>query len=57
MSMMPTLEGPGAALEVVLVVVGAADEDAGVAEPDWAIIAIEQVKMARPKYVRFIALL
>ena len=37
------------------VVVEAAGEDAGVAEPDWAIIAIEQVKMARPMYVRFIA--
>ena len=50
---MPTFEGP--AVVVGVVVAGAAGEGAGVAEPDWAIIAIEHVKMARPKYVRFIA--
>jgi hypothetical protein len=50
--MIPTLEGPAAAVDVVVV---AAGEDAGVAEPDWAIIATEHVRMARPKYVRFIA--
>jgi hypothetical protein len=53
--MMPTFDGPTGAAEVVVVVAGAAGEEAGVAEPDWAIIATEHVNMARPRYLRFIA--